>query len=65
MEYLRKKMTIKKLFTSLSAKSKNYILEHHEMVRERVKREFSLIPSFVDDKIAENHFWTFLNILKK
>ena len=54
MEYLLEKNDHQKLITSLSAQIKNYILEHHEMVRERVKKEsFSLIPSFVDDKIAE------------
>ena len=54
MEYLLEKNDRQKLITSLSAQIKNYILEHHEMVRERVKKEsFSLIPSFVDDKIAE------------
>ena len=54
MEYLLEKNDHQTLMTSLSAQIKNYILEHHEMVRERVKKEsFSLIPSFVDDKIAE------------
>ena len=54
MEYLLEKNDHQKLITSLSAQIKNYILEHHEMVRERVKKEsFSLIPSFIDDKIAE------------
>ena len=54
MEYLLEKNDHQKLITSLSAQIKNYILEHHEMVRERVKKEsFTLIPSFVDDKIAE------------
>ena len=54
MEYLLEKNDHQKLITSLSEQIKNYILEHHEMVRERVKKEsFSLIPSFVDDKIAE------------
>lgn len=54
MEYLLEKNDHQKLITSLSEQIKNYILEHHEMVRERVKKEsFSLIPSFVDDKISE------------
>lgn len=54
MEYLLEKKDHQKLITSLSAQIKNYIMEHHEMVRERVKKEsFSLIPSFVDDKISE------------
>ena len=54
IEYLIQKNDLQKLITSLSAQIKNYVLENHEMVRERVKKEsYSLIPSFVDDKIAE------------
>jgi uncharacterized membrane-anchored protein YjiN (DUF445 family) len=54
IEYLLEKNDHQKLITNLSTQIKNYILEHHEMVRERVKKEsFTLIPSFVDDKISE------------
>lgn len=54
IEYLLQKNDHQKLITNLSKQIKNYVLENHEMVRERVKSEsYTLIPSFVDDKIAE------------
>lgn len=54
IEYIMEKNDHQKLITNLSKQIKNYVLENHEMVRERVKKEsFTLIPSFVDDKIAE------------
>ncbi len=47
MEYLLEKNDHQKLIPSLSAQIKNYILEHHEMVRERVKkREFLAYSEF-------------------
>lgn len=54
IEYILQKNDHQKLITNLSKQIKNYVLENHEMVRERVKSEsYTLIPSFVDDKIAE------------
>lgn len=54
IEYILQKNDHQKLITNLSKQIKNYVLENLEMVRERVKKEsFALIPSFVDDKIAE------------
>ena len=54
LEYILQKNEHQKLITNLSAQVKNYVLQNEEMVRERVKKEsFSLIPKFVDDKIAE------------
>lgn len=54
LEYILQKNEHQKLISNLSAQVKNYVLQNEEMVRERVKKEsFSLIPKFVDDKIAE------------
>ena len=53
IEYLLEKQDHQKIITHLSAQIKKYVLEHQDMIRERVKKEsFALIPSFVDDKIA-------------
>ena len=54
IEYILQKNDHQKLITNLSSQIKNYVLENYEMVRERVKKEsYKLIPSFVDEKIAE------------
>ncbi len=54
IEYILQKNDHQKLITNLSSQIKNYVLENHEMVRERVKKEsYKLVPSFVDEKIAE------------
>ena len=54
IEYILQKNDHQKLITNLSSQIKNYVLENHEIVRERVKREsYRLVPSFVDEKIAE------------
>lgn len=54
LEYVIEKNEHQKLVTSLSKQIKNYVLQNQGMVRERVKKEsFSLIPKFVDDRIAD------------
>lgn len=54
IEYILQKNDHQKLITNLSSQIKNYVLENYEMVRERVKKEsYKLVPSFVDEKIAE------------
>lgn len=54
IEYILHKNDHQKIITNLSSQIKNYVLDHHEMVRDRVKKEsYTLIPRFVDDKIAE------------
>lgn len=54
IEYILQKNDHQKIITHLSSQIKNYVLDNHEMVRERVKKEsYKLVPSFVDDKIAE------------
>lgn len=54
IDYLVLKNDHQKIITSLSAQIKNYVLENYKTVHERVKKEsYYLIPSFVDDKIAE------------
>ena len=54
IEYILQKNDHQKIITNLSSQIKNYVLENYEMVRERVKKEsYKLIPSFVDEKIAE------------
>jgi len=54
MEYILEKNEHQKIITNLSKQVKEYVLQNEEMVRDRVKKEsFSLIPKFVDDKIAE------------
>ena len=54
LEYVVEKNEHQKLITNLSKQIKEYVLQNHEMVRERVKKEsFTLIPKFVDDAIAD------------
>lgn len=54
LEYILQKNEHQKLITNLSKQMKEYVLQNEEMIRDRVKKEsFSLIPKFVDDKIAE------------
>lgn len=54
LEYLLEKNEHQKLITNLSKQIKDYVLQNQEMVRERVQKEsFSLIPKFIDDKIAD------------
>ncbi|WP_417427991.1 DUF445 domain-containing protein [Halpernia sp.] len=53
LEYLLEKNEHQKLIDYLSKQIKEYILVNKDLVKERVKKEsFSLIPKFVDDKIA-------------
>lgn len=53
LEYLIEKNDHQKLITALSSQIKNYVLQHQNLVKERVKKEsFSLIPKFVDDALA-------------
>lgn len=54
LEYILHKNEHQKLITQLSGQIKLYILENQNLVRERVKKEsFTLIPAFVDEKIAQ------------
>lgn len=54
IEYLIENGEHQKLITQISAQLKVYIVEHDEMVRDRVKKEsYSLIPKFVDNAIAD------------
>ncbi len=54
IDYILQKNDHQKLISNLSQQIKKYVLENHELVRERVKKEsFALIPNFVDNKIAE------------
>jgi hypothetical protein len=39
IEYILQKNDHQKLITNLSSQIKNYVLENHEMVRERVKKK--------------------------
>lgn len=54
LEYLVRRGEHEKLLTTIGREISQYVQEHPEVVRERVKKEsFALIPSFVDDAIAE------------
>lgn len=54
IEYAIEKNHHQKIISGLAKQLKNYILENHELVRERVKKEsYSLVPKFVDDAIAD------------
>lgn len=54
LEYILKNNDHQKAITALSHQIKDYIKNHQDLVRERVKKEsFSLIPKFVDDAIAD------------
>lgn len=54
LDYILEKNDHQRLITNLSKQLKNYVLENHEMVRDRVKKEsFALVPKFVDDAIAD------------
>ena len=54
LEYLVDRNEHQKIITNIAKQVKDYVAENEEMVRERVKKEsYSLIPKFVDDKIAE------------
>ncbi len=54
LDYILEKNDHQRLITTLSRQLKNYVLENHEMVRDRVKKEsFALVPKFVDDAIAD------------
>ena len=54
IEYILDKNDHQRMITSLSKQIKDYVLQHQEIVKNRVKKEsFFLIPKFVDDTIAE------------
>ena len=54
LEYLVDRNEHQKIVTNLSKQIKEYVAQHQDLVRERVKREsYSLIPKFVDDAIAD------------
>lgn len=54
LDYILQQEEHQKLITHLSLQIKDYIINHQNLVRERVKKEsFSLIPKFVDDAIAD------------
>lgn len=54
IHYLVEKNDHQKLISHFSSQIKNYVSENQELIRERVKKgSYSLIPSFVDHKIAE------------
>lgn len=54
LEYLVEKNDHQKLITSLARQIKLYVLQHQNLVQERVKKEsFSLIPKFVDEALAK------------
>ncbi len=54
IDYILQKKDHQKIITNLSSQIKNYVLENQKMVSDRVKKEsYRLIPSFVDEKIAE------------
>ncbi len=54
IHYLVDKNDHQKLISHFSSQIKNYVSENQELIRERVKKgSYSLIPSFVDHKIAE------------
>ncbi len=53
LDYLLEKNDHQRIITSISQQLKTYIINHQEMVQDRVKKEsFTLIPKFVDDAIA-------------
>lgn len=54
LDYILEKNDHQRLVTALSKQIKIYVLNNHEMVRDRVKKEsFALVPKFVDDAIAD------------
>ena len=54
IEYVLDKNDHQRMITSLSKQIKDYVLQHQEIVKNRVKKEsFFLVPKFVDDTIAE------------
>lgn len=54
LEYLVDKNEHQRIITSISKQVKEYIYNNQNIVRDRVKKEsYALIPSFIDDKIAE------------
>ena len=54
LEYLVDRNEHEKIVTNLSKQVKEYVAQHQDIVRDRVKKEsFSLIPKFVDDAIAD------------
>ena len=53
LDYIIERNDHQRLITNLSHQIKNYVVDHQDLVRERVKKEsFALIPKFVDDAIA-------------
>lgn len=54
MHYLIEKQEHQKLVTHISDLLEQYIMQNQEIVRNRVRKEsYSIIPSFVDDAIAD------------
>ena len=54
LEYILDKNDHQKLVTKLSKQIKEYVLQNHQLVKERVKSEsFFLVPRFVEDNIAD------------
>ncbi len=54
LEYVLDKNDHQRMITNLSKQIKDYVLQHQEIVKDRVKKEsYFLIPKFVDDTIAE------------
>jgi len=54
LEYILDKNDHQKLVTNLSKQIKEYVLQNHQLVKERVKSEsFFLVPRFVEDNIAD------------
>lgn len=54
IEYVLDKNDHQRVITNLSKQIKDYVLQHQEIVKDRVKKEsYFLIPKFVDDTIAE------------
>lgn len=52
--YLLDKNDHQKIVTNLSKQIKDYIVEHDEMIQNKVKESsYSFIPSFIDNKIAD------------
>ncbi|AZI67065.1 DUF445 domain-containing protein [Kaistella daneshvariae] len=54
LEYILDKNDHQKLVTNISKQIKEYVLQNHQLVKERVKSEsFFLVPRFVEDNIAD------------
>lgn len=54
IDYMVDKGEHQRLVSYLAGQIQDYIIDHQDVVRERVKREsYTLIPSFIDDAIAD------------